>query len=290
VAASAQPWPGRVNLLKSAGGSFAQNVQLTRAAVVGETTTALYAGPEGRWDDGNAVWVKLSSGALTSRAALDVLNGANACAIRNADGGWEVLQFRNAELTAPLTYKLSGLLRGQAGTEGEMRNPVAAGAPFVFIDGALRQLNVSLADRNVATAWAYGPAGVALSDPRYVTETVTFAGNGLRPLSPVHVRGVRDGATQDIAISWKRRTRIGGDGWDGGDVPLSEAVESYRVEIMSGASVVRTLTASSPSVVYTAAQQTVDFGSATFSPLDLRVAQISDVFGAGASRTARLYV
>jgi hypothetical protein len=257
---------------------------------MGETTTAFYAGPEGRWDEGNAVWVKLAGGALTSRGALDVLNGANACAIRNADGGWEVFQFRTAELTAPLTYKLSGLLRGQAGTEGEMRGPVAAGAPFVMLNSGLRQLNVSLADRNVATQWAYGPAGVPLGDSRYLFETVTFAGLGLRPLSPVRVQGRRDGATQDIALSWIRRTRTGGDGWDGGDVPLGEAVESYRVEILNGPAVVRTLTVVEPAATYTAAQQVTDFGNSAFSPLDMRVAQISDVFGAGAFRTARLYV
>jgi hypothetical protein len=290
VAAFAQPWPGRVNVLKSVGGSFVQNLQLGSAAIVGATTTDFYAGPEGRWDEGNAVWVKLNAGALTSRAALDVLNGANACAIRNADGGWEIVQFRTAELTAALTYKLTGLLRGQAGTEGEMRAPVAAGALFVLLNGAPKQLNVSLADRNVVTQWAYGPAGVPLSDPRYVTQTLSFAGNGLRPLSPVRVKGYRDGASQDIAISWTRRTRIGGDGWDGGDVPLGEAAESYRVEILNSAAVVRTLTVTAASAVYTAAQQTSDFGSSTFSPLDLRVAQISDAFGAGAFRIARLYV
>lgn len=290
VAVFAQPWPGRVNILKGVGGSFVQNLQVPAAAIMGETTTAFYAGPEGRWDEGNAVWVKLAGAALTSRGALDVLNGANACAIRNADGGWEVFQFRTAELTAPLTYKLSGLLRGQAGTEGEMRGPVAAGAPFVMLNSGLRQLNVSLADRNVATQWAYGPAGVPLGDSRYLFETVTFAGLGLRPLSPVRVQGRRDGATQDIALSWIRRTRTGGDGWDGGDVPLGEAVESYRVEILNGPAVVRTLTVVEPAATYTAAQQVTDFGNSAFSPLDMRVAQISDVFGAGAFRTARLYV
>ena len=41
----------------------------------------------------------------------------------NADGEWEVLQFASAVLTAPATYLLSGLLRGQAGTELAMRAP-----------------------------------------------------------------------------------------------------------------------------------------------------------------------
>lgn len=290
VAAFAQPWPGRVNVLKGVGGSFVQNTQLTAAAIMGETTTALYRGPEGRWDEGNAVWVKIGQGELIARAMLDILNGANACAIQNPDGAWEVIQFRNATLTAPSTYKLSGLLRGQAGTEGAMRDPVPAGAPFVLLNASVPQLDIGLGDRNVTTQWAYGPAGVALDDPRYQTQSIAFSGVGLRPLSPVHVRGLRDGGTQDIRLSWIRRTRIGGDGWDGGDVPLAEAAELYRVEILNGASVVRTLTSPAPQAVYPTAQQIADFGNASFSPLDLRVAQVSDIVGAGAYRTARLYV
>jgi hypothetical protein len=290
VAAFAEPWPGRVNVMRAVGASFALDTQILSAAVMGETTTALYAGPEGRWDNGNAVWVKLSAGALTARSPADVLAGANICAIQNGDGAWEVLQFANAELTAPLTYKVSCLLRGQAGTEGAMRNPVAAGAPFVLITGALRQTGMTLNDRNVAVTWRAGPAGAALDDPRFVETTLTLQGLGLRPLSPVHIRGRRDSTTQDIVMNWIRRTRIGGDAWDGADVALGEAQESYRVEILNGVSVARTLTAASASVVYTAAQQTADFGSAAFSPLDVRVAQVSDVFGAGAARMERLYV
>jgi hypothetical protein len=290
LAGFAEPWPGRVNVLKAVGGSFSQNTQILAPATMGETATALYAGPEGRWDFGNAVWVRLSTGALTSRSMADVLAGANVCAIQNADGAWEVLQFLNAELTAPLTYKLSGLLRGQAGTEGAMRNPVAAGAGFVLITSALRQAAMSLSDRNVAVTWKYGPAGVALDDPRYVETSLTLQGVGLRPLSPVRIRGRRDAATQDITLTWIRRTRIGGDGWDSADVPLGEALESYRVQILNGGLGVRTLTVSGPTAVYTAAQQTADFGNTSFSPLDVAIAQVSDVFGAGATRTERLYV
>ena len=87
----------------------------------------------------------------------------------------------------------------------------------------------------------------------------TFQGLGLKPLSPVHVRASRAGG--DVTIGWIRRTRIGGDSWETPEVPLSEDFESYEVDVLDGADVVRTLTASAPSVVYTAAAQAADFGS-----------------------------
>lgn len=66
----------------------------------------------------------------------------------------------------------------------------------------------------------------------------------------------------DLTISWKRRTRIGGEMRDLSDVPLSEISEGYEVDILGNAgAVVRTLTATSQSVVYTDAQQNTDFGA-----------------------------
>jgi hypothetical protein len=289
VAAFANPWPGGVTILKSNGGAFSPVATAGGPAIAGELTAPLYRGPEGRWDRGNSVYVKLYGGALAARTVEDVLAGANVCAIRNAQGGWEILQFADAELTGPGAYRLSRLLRGQAGTEGEMRDPVAAAAPFVLLSGVVRTLDVPLADRGRTLTWRYGPAGVAADDPRFAETAFAVTAVGLRPLSPAHLRGWRDGAG-DIQLRWTRRTRIGGDGWDGGDVPLSEAAETYRVEILDGATVKRTVTAAAPQAVYTAAQQIADFGSASFSPLDLRVAQVSDVFGAGAYRTERVYV
>ena len=82
---------------------------------------------------------------------------------------------------------------------------------------------------------------------------------GLKPLCPVHVRGARSGG--DLAITWMRRTRIGGDSWDAVEVPLGEDSESYEVDILDGATVKRTLAATTPAATYTAADQTADFGA-----------------------------
>ena len=113
----------------------------------------------------------------------------------------------------------------------------------------------------------------------------TFQGLGLKPLAPVHVRGNRAGG--DVDIAWIRRTRSGGDTWEAPEVPLAEDAERYEVDILAGTTLKRTLSATSPSITYTAAQQTADFG-APQSSVSLRVYQISPVHGRGTPRPATL--
>jgi hypothetical protein len=184
---------------------------------------------------------------------------------------------------------LRGLLRGQAGTEAAMRDPLDTGARFVLLDGAVSELGLADSERGLPRIWAYGPSQKAIDDASYARETKTFAGIGLRPLSPVHIRAAR-GADGDIALSWIRRTRLGGDGWEGLDVPLGEEEERYEIDVFSGASVVRTLSAATGSAVYDAAAQVEDFGDTDFSTLTVRVVQLSRVFGRGTAREATLHV
>lgn len=72
-------------------------------------------------------------------------------------------------------------------------------------------------------------------------------------------------ANSNIAITWSRRTRVGGAWLDGqGAVPLSEQTESYDLYIMSpdGTVIVRSvLGLTSPSFNYTSAMQFSDFGA-----------------------------
>jgi|SRR5215208_6578023 len=64
---------------------------------------------------------QLYGGALASASEAQVLNGANAAAVQHADGAWEVLQFTNAELVGERTYQHSNLLRGQMGSDRQLR-------------------------------------------------------------------------------------------------------------------------------------------------------------------------
>ena len=65
------------------------------------------------------------------------------------------------------------------------------------------------------------------------------------------------------------------------------AHERYEVDILDGSIVKRTLAASTPAVTYSAADQTADFG-APQAAIDLRVYQLSAVFGRGTPREATL--
>jgi hypothetical protein len=111
--------------------------------------------------------------------------------------------------------------------------------------------------------------------------SAAIGATALQPWSPVHVRGRRDG--DGIHISWIRRTRRGGDSWDVAEVPLVEDSEAYRVEILSGESVVRTLESNSPSTLYVSADEVADFGTPQ-TELTVRIAQLSAVVGAGQPR------
>ena len=286
VAAAQSPWPGAIAFYRSPEASnFLLKAMAVAPAVTGVTLDPLPTTFTSRLDRASKIHVALDQGALASATELALLAGANLAAIQNADGEWEVLQFQSAVLTAPATYQLSLFLRGQAGTEAAMRAPLAAGARFVLLDAAPTLVDMSQDEIGLDYIWRCGPANRDIGHASYLETTHAFEGVGLRPLSPAHVRGLRSAG--DLAISWVRRTRIGGDNWDAAEVPLGEETERYEVDILDGATVKRTLAATAPSLTYTAAQQTADFG-APQSAIDVRVFQLSAVFGRGTPRPATL--
>jgi hypothetical protein len=277
-------------VFKSASDSnFTLDTLLGKPATIGETTADFYSGPLWRWDSVNALSIKLYNGALSSLDDLSVLGGANALAIENADGEWEVLQFANATLTGTNAYTLTRLLRGQAGTEGAMRSPVAAGARVVVLDGAPEQLGLAPSEYSLPFNYLYGPQSKPISDASYQQVSLQFEGVGYRPYSPCRIAGAR-AASGDIAITWIRRDRSpAADSWDQTEIPMSETDESYEVDILSGSAVLRTLSANTANVTYTAAMQIADFGSAP-SSIAIKIYQLSSTTGRGTPASATLYL
>jgi hypothetical protein len=291
VGVAASPWPGSVAFLKSVGegAGFVFDRSVTGQATIGRLDASLNPGVTSRWDASQTISVTLLSDALESADELAVLNGANVAAIEMQNGEWEIVQFRQAELVGSNQYQLRDLLRGQAGSETAMAAGADAGALFVLMNGAIAELGLGDSERGLPRLWAYGPARKPLDDPSYAQVTKTFAGVGLRPLSPVHLRARRMSGG-DIALNWTRRTRLGGDTWEGVEVPLAEESEAYVVSILSDGEVLREIEVSAPQATYTEAAQISDFGDTDFSTLTLRVAQRSASFGRGAAREATLHV
>jgi hypothetical protein len=103
----------------------------------------------------------------------------------------------------------------------------------------------------------------------------------------VHLQGGRNGGG-DLTITWIRRTRYSGEWRDLVDAPLNEASEVYEVDVLDGAGqIVRTLSSTIPSVIYSAANQSTDFG-APQGAVDIAVYQISAAVGRGFAGRATL--
>jgi hypothetical protein len=124
---------------------------------------------------------------------------------------------------------------------------------------------------------------VGQTPAQVISKSITTTAKSLFPYSPSQVTGSRDGS-ENITIGWVRRTRFDGGMRDLVEVPLNETSEEYEVDIMNGAAVVRSITGlSSPTTIYTSAQQVTDFGS-NQNPVTVRIYQISSVVGRGFKR------
>lgn len=278
VAATRTPWSGPLTVYAAAQDhDYAVAGTIERPSVMGTTLTDLEAAAAGRWA-AQSVDVRVTGGALLSREAAEVLNGANALALR-APGArdWEVAQFRDAALVGPDTYRLSGLLRGQGGTEALIAPVLPAGADLVLLDGAALRPETALDWIGRERHFRVGPATRALSDPLFAHVVHTPGGAGLRPYAPAHL-GAERSFFGTVALAWVRRTRLGGDNWFLREVALGETAERYLVRVLSGGSLLREAEVTSPGFSYTTEMQAADGAAGT---LTFAVAQVSDTYGPG---------
>ena len=289
IAGYQDPWPGTIDLYISPdNGSYQSNSSINNEAIIGVTTTDLPIGPHGRFDYGTQLGVKLYSGELSSASDPDLFMNANTCAVQLASGEWEILQFADATLTSESNYTLTKLLRGQKGTDSIMEQTVPAGARFVLLDATITQPSITSNEWNVAYNWKYGPSGLPITHYSYQTSQAEFKGIGTRPYAPSHISSILNSLTGDLTISWIRRTRYNGDGWEVQEVPLNETLEQYLVEILDPSqAVIRSFTTTTPSFVYTQDQRITDYGTDNKTPT-INVAQISEKFGIGLKRTTTI--
>lgn len=288
LGAEVSPWPGTLAIWRSTNGaSFDAIAPVESAATVGTLLDALPPGPLWRFDRSTSVRIDVGPALLASASEAQVLDGANALALHAEGRETEILQFCEAELVEEGVYRLSGLLRGLAGTEAAGAEPWPEGTQALLLDAALVTVASGLTALGRRFIYRVGAARRDHGDAD-VTEVAASVGSvALRPFAPVHLRAARTG--EGIMISFIRRTRVDGDGWEALDVPLGEASEAYEVEILNGTEVVRRLAPTATSLVYAAADELADFG-APQAALAVRVAQRSASIGSGtfAARTLTL--
>jgi hypothetical protein len=225
----------------------------------------------------NTLTVDLIYGTLSSITDDELFYGDKNAAVLGREG----IRFGTVEYLGEFSgkkrYKLSRLLRGQRGTESYMDDH-GQGDAFVLIDNAVKMV-----------PYRQGAIGTPIEvEARTDGEDVmnvayTPLGRNLWPYSGQNVLGARDGSNT-LTVSWARRSRYtDAPSWQSGEPPiLGETSESYSAEILnSSGTIVREFpNMSTPSFTYTAADQTIDFGSPQ-SSVKVRMYQLSEVVGKG---------
>jgi hypothetical protein len=278
IAAFAKPWNGVSVYASPETEGFAPRSFLPDFAVMGELIAPLKPGPSGRVIAQSFI-VRLYDGELSSVSLAQMFNGANTALIGTSDGNWELLQFINAEEILPDEWQLTGLLRGQCGTEANASQPAPEGAPFILLNEAVTPAGLKPQEAGLQLNWRIGTSGEDLSDQYFDTVTKVGGLRALLPLEPVHIRSTFD-ENGDVRISWVRRGRIDADSWLAPEIPLGEEREAYRLEIRLQDKTVRTDEVTSTSWIYSARNRLADLGSAQV-PFEFSVAMISATVGAG---------
>ena len=286
IAVSQTPWRPQSVFVSPEDTGFAKRSSVAQRATIGRLVEPLPAGTVGVTDSANAIEVDLFAGELASASKAQVLNGANAAAVRSASGVWEVVQFEQAEEIAPDRWRLTRLLRGQLGTDDAMDAGAPAEALFVLLDDAVVPVGLRGGEIALDLNWRIGPTGAAFIDDHFVTIAQPGGVRATQPLSPVHLKAARQ-PSGDVEISWIRRSRINADDWDGSDVPLGEEREAYEVQILAtDGTVLRERTVPTAGWTYLASEMTADFGAVP-EALDVAVRQIGTE-GRGIARTIRV--
>lgn len=223
----------RASLLYSLdnGASWRDGGETAAPTVIGSLAVAPGVGPATLADRANEFTVDLARPDMVLHdaddAALD--RGGNMALV-----GGELLQFGRAEQIGPARWRLSQLWRGRRGTE-VAAGMQAIGDRFVLLAGdAVATIDMPVAAIGSTVRVLASGIGDAAGP---VEADCAIDGATVRPPNPSHVR------LETIAgaptVTWVRRSRAGFRWIDGGDVPLGEESEVYRVTITPLAGVAR---------------------------------------------------
>lgn len=219
-------------------------------AVIGSLVDPLAPSASHYLEQNGVILVQLAADDLefTGSNIQGLAAGANRLLI-----GSEVVQFLQADPLGSGIWRLTGLLRGRAGTEEQALSGHLAQTPVVALDQRITDISyVGLAPDLSTRIGAIGQG-----DSEAVIAALANPGLSRRPPTPVHPRTIHhmDGS---IEYCWSRRAR-GQWRWDTPDeVPLVEEFERYRIGY--GA-------VNAPYAVYTANNSRIIFSSTEINAL-----------------------
>jgi hypothetical protein len=227
--------------------------------------------------DQRSLIVDLISGELESVTRDQMLSGINYAAY-GVNGRWEIVRFQDAALQGDGSYLVSGFVRGERGTEWAT-GLHAAGDYFVLLDDPDNAfIGMAVSSLGVAATYRGVTSGASIDSAPDVS--FTYQGVNLECLSPVYAKGTRDGSG-NFSGTFTRRSRLSSSWWvNGVEAPLGETTQAFEADVMSGSTVKRTISFTSPPFSYPAADQVTDFGSAQ-AAITFRIYQLSSVVGRG---------
>lgn len=276
VAAAAEPWRAMRLHAGASAETLTARADVGAAATVGVLVEPLGAGVRYRWDEVQALTVRVEGAAPQSISAEAVLGGANALAVETG-AGWEVVQYRSATLVGAETWRLTGLLRGQQGTEVEMQAGAAAGLVVVFLDERLARAEIGRNERGLPLICRVGPAGAAPGGAGFREVGFTLQGLYARPWSPAGL--VVEAGAEGWTVRWTPRVRLYGDGWDG-EAGAVDPIR-FRLRVRDAGAVRRTMEVEGTTVLYSAAERAADFPGGVTPTARIGVAQWGEGFGWG---------
>ncbi len=236
-----------------------------RRAVIGTTLGALSPGGATLPDRQASVIVALArpDDLLLPVDDAGLARGRNLCMI-----GAELLQFGAAQALGSGRFRLAMLARGLRGTEWACAAH-ADGEHFVLLDDLTRLTRIPLGADSRGQTLMLNALGI--DDETPAGATIAISGTAMLPPAPVHARTKFVGS--DLRLAWTRRSRAGWRWADGGDVPIGEEQEAYQIEIIAGATVLRTAETDAPEWTYAATDHATDLAAAGGAPLVARITQ-----------------
>ena len=274
---SADIWAG-VDVYAGAGAeSLRRRGRVEQAAAIGRTLNALPMQRGHYLLHGAAFDIYLEGEAPVSRTEADLLGGENVICVRALNGEWEMIQYLTVTALAVDCYQLSGLVRGQWGTEQARLAGMTAGAEVIILPAGFVRADMATDEIGLMRLWRTGRIGFGGVADQALDVSATWTGLALRPRAPVFGRVTGVG---DLTISWLRSPRYGGDSWEA-EPPLCEDYERYRVQVFDGTDVVREAEVDAPVWVYGGAARAADFPAGFGAGARVEIAQKSQVWGYG---------
>lgn len=276
VAVAVEPWRPMALHLGETVETLSQRAVIPTPATVGRLTAPLSAGAVGRWGEVNRMTVAFEGAAPFSATAGAVLGGANRLAVQTG-AGWEIVSFRSAQMTGSGQWRLTGLLRGQQGTEAATAAGALEGALVVVLDERLARVELAAEEQGLPRIARVGPQVSVPGGPGFAELSVNVAGVHGRPWSPAGL--AVEAAENGVVVRWTPRVRIGGDRWD--LEPVEVDPRRFRLRVLDGGLERRVMEVEALSAVYGEAAIAEDFPGGIGPGATVAVAQYGNDWGWG---------